>query len=191
MDNMYQIVHEVYIHCLSFSVENLHQIVHEIYTRTFLVLFCGESASGDPWGINTVLWLCPSLSTETLKWLSSLPILMQKSFWWWQCSDRHIVSLFPRLHTPPPPHFSPFLISLMVSLDVKYHVYLRMLSDGLYLLSVARKCKSVKPGEDSVVEKRQAHISLIYNRVWNRFLNKNDVSGGIGGSATVIRLTSV
>ena len=23
---------------------------------------------------------------ETLKWLSSLPILMQKSFWWWQCS---------------------------------------------------------------------------------------------------------
>ena len=26
--------------------------------------------------------VCPSLSTETLKWLSSLPILMQESFWW-------------------------------------------------------------------------------------------------------------
>ena len=25
---------------------------------------------------------CPSLPTETLKWLSSLPILMQESFWW-------------------------------------------------------------------------------------------------------------
>ena len=25
---------------------------------------------------------------EILKWLSSLPILMQESFWWWQCSDR-------------------------------------------------------------------------------------------------------
>ena len=36
---------------------------------------------------------------ETLKWLSSLPILMQESFWWWQCSDRYITYLFP----PPPP----------------------------------------------------------------------------------------
>ena len=25
---------------------------------------------------------CPSLPTETLKWLSSLPIFMQESFWW-------------------------------------------------------------------------------------------------------------
>ena len=31
-------------------------------------------------------------SYETLKWLSSLPTLMQKSFWW-QCSDRYIISL--------------------------------------------------------------------------------------------------
>ena len=45
------------------------------------------------------LWLWPSLPTETLKWLSSLPILMpQKSFWWWQRSDRYIISL------PPPPY---------------------------------------------------------------------------------------
>ena len=75
--------------------------------------------------VNTAfLWLCPSLpATETLKWLSSLPILMQESFWWWQCSDRYIISLFP----PPPPSLPPFppsLISLVVSVDVKHHVYL-------------------------------------------------------------------
>ena len=38
---------------------------------------------------------------------------MQESFWWWQCSDRYIISLFPHLHTPLPPS----LISLMVSVD--------------------------------------------------------------------------
>ena len=42
------------------------------------------------WFVGTVLWLCPSLPTETLKWLSSLPIWMQKSFRWWQCNDRYI-----------------------------------------------------------------------------------------------------
>ena len=40
---------------------------------------------------------------ETLKWLSSLPTLMQESFWWRQCSDRYIISLSPHLHTPFPP----------------------------------------------------------------------------------------
>ena len=77
--------------------------------------------------MDTVLWLCPSLPTETLKWLSSLPILMQESFWWWQRGDRYIISLFPHLHTPPPPPPpppSPSLISLMVSVDVKHHVYI-------------------------------------------------------------------
>ena len=57
---------------------------------------------------------------ETLKWLSSLPILMQQSFWWWQCSDRYIISLFPPSIPPP---FSPSLISLVVFVDVKHHVY--------------------------------------------------------------------
>ena len=73
--------------------------------------------------MDSVLWLCPSLPTETLKCLSSLPILMQESFWWWQCSDRYIISLFPHLHNPLPP-FSPSLINLMVSVDIKHHVYL-------------------------------------------------------------------
>ena len=42
---------------------------------------------------------------------------MQVSFWWWQYSDRYIISLFPHIHTPS-------LKSLMVCVDVKHHVYL-------------------------------------------------------------------
>ena len=45
---------------------------------------------------------------------------MQESFWRWQCSDRYIISLSPNLHTP----FSPSIISLMVSVDLKHYVYL-------------------------------------------------------------------
>ena len=37
------------------------------------------------WLMDTVLWLCLSIN-EKLKRLSSLPILMQASFWWWRCS---------------------------------------------------------------------------------------------------------
>ena len=61
-------------------------------------------------------------NNETVKWLSPLPIFMWESFWWWQCSNRYMVSLFPHLHTLFP-SFSPSLISLMVSVDVKHHVY--------------------------------------------------------------------
>ena len=70
--------------------------------------------------VDTILWLCPSqlMNYETLKWLSSLPTLMQKSFWWWQCNNRYIISL------PPYSPFSPSLICLMVSVAVKHHVYL-------------------------------------------------------------------
>ena len=46
----------------------------------------------------------------------------QESLWWWQYSDQYIISLFPYLRTLFPP-FSPFLISLMVSVDVKHRVY--------------------------------------------------------------------
>ena len=91
------------------------RVSHLICSRPHLVLRL--------WFVDTVLLLCPSLPTEILNWLSSLPILMQKSFWWWQCSDRYIISLSPHLHTPFPP-FCPSLISLMVSVDVKHHVYL-------------------------------------------------------------------
>ena len=86
--------------------------------------------------MDTVLWLCPSLPTETLKWLSLLPILMQESVWWWQCSAKYIISLFPHLHTSFPT-FSPSLINLMVSVDAKHHVYL--LSDtDTHTLTIAR-----------------------------------------------------
>ena len=49
-----------------------------------------------------------------------MPILMQKSFWWWQLrSNRYIISLFPHLPTlDNKPH------AVMVSVDVKHHVYL-------------------------------------------------------------------
>ena len=49
------------------------------------------------------MWLCQTLTmNETLKWLSSLPILIQESFWWWQCSDRYIISLFHHRQSPVP-----------------------------------------------------------------------------------------
>ena len=67
--------------------------------------------------------LSPTIN-ETLKWLSSLPILTQESFWW--CCDTYIIppsTPTPPLGTPFPP-FSPSLKSLMVSVDVKHHVYL-------------------------------------------------------------------
>ena len=87
-----------------------------------------------------------SLATnKTLKCLSLLPILMQESFWWWQCSDRYIISLSPHLHTPFPP-FSLSLISHTVSADIKHHVYLLslfrhlMTSNARYRDSVLAIC---------------------------------------------------
>ena len=95
------------------------------------IRFGGSPFSSKGYGLcqDTVLWLSASqLSYETLKLLSPLPTLMQKSFGWWQCSDRYTTSL-PT--TPPPPQsiyplppFSPSLISLMVSVDVKQHGYI-------------------------------------------------------------------
>ena len=67
----------------------------------------------------------PLTRTETLKWLSSLPTLMQKSFRWRQCSDRCIISTYI-----PIPLFSPSLLSLVVSVDVKHHVYLLTYARG-------------------------------------------------------------
>ena len=78
--------------------------------------------------------LCPSLPTEILKWLSSLPILMHKSFWWY--SDRYMISLSPHLHTPAFPPFSPSLISCKVS-------FLRTLST-MFTLHIQKLCRPVK-----------------------------------------------
>ena len=78
---------------------------------------------------------------------------MQKSFWWWQCSERYIISLSPHLHTPfPLPPFSPSLINLMVSVDVKHHVYL------LYLLTVACMCFSAINGSGPAYLSELLHV---------------------------------
>ena len=49
---------------------------------------------------------------------------MQESFWWWQCNDGYIISQPHPIPTPTPTPFSPSLISLVVSVDVKHHGYL-------------------------------------------------------------------
>ena len=49
------------------------------------------------WSVHTALSRCPPppphthTLNETFKWLSSLPMLLQESFWWWQCSDRYMI----------------------------------------------------------------------------------------------------
>ena len=85
-------------------------------------------------------------SYETLKWLSSLPILMQGSFWWWQCSDRYIISLSSTSVPRPPPPPSPVPNKpFTVSVDVKLHVYSQkwILSSGIcnYLQVTLSACR--------------------------------------------------
>ena len=72
--------------------------------------------------MDTVLFVTLSLTiNETLEWLPSLPILIQESFCWRQCSDRYIY-IYIKFPSPPP---LSSLINLVVSVDVKHHVYLR------------------------------------------------------------------
>ena len=66
---------------------------------------------------------------------------MQESFWWWQCSDRYNYNL----PLPPPPYplppVSPSLISFMVSVHVKHHVYLLYQRSGALSISVTEECQ--------------------------------------------------
>ena len=78
---------------------------------------------------------------------------MQESFWWWQCSDWYIISLFPHLHTP----FSPSLISLVVSVDVIHTMFTYLLT---YLLEVFQ-------GHI----KTNSHINYIYAVIEQRWRN--------------------
>ena len=58
------------------------------------------------------LWLCPSqLMKHYLKWLSSLPILMQESFWWWYHNVKYSLPLPLKFRSPP--------VSLRKQLGVK------------------------------------------------------------------------
>ena len=45
-------------------------------------------------------------NNETLQWFSSLLTLMQESLWWWQCSDRYIIST-PHPQPPSLPYYPP------------------------------------------------------------------------------------
>ena len=71
---------------------------------------------------------------------------MQQSFWWWQCTDWHILFLSPHLHTPFPT-LSPSLISLMVYVDVKHHVYLNCCSQSQSRTTV---CAALHNGQTSI-----------------------------------------
>ena len=55
--------------------------------------FCFSSpfSSKRLWFVDTVLWPRPSQLTK----MALIALLMQESFWWWQCSDMFIISLFP------------------------------------------------------------------------------------------------
>ena len=95
----------------------LYIIIHECVSRFGLVVrrWAGKQrnlGSNPPWlSFLFESWHCLLTMSftinGTLKWLSSLPILMQESFWWWQCSDIGILSPPPPpTHTliSPPPH---------------------------------------------------------------------------------------
>ena len=71
---------------------------------------------------------------------------MQESFWWWYC-NRHIISS-PHLHTPFPP-FSLSLISLMVSVDVKHHVYLLIIT--MIRMGVVSPCWTEIPDQNIII----------------------------------------
>ena len=89
---------------------------------------------------------------------------MQESLWWWQCSDRYIIALFPHLHTLP---ISPSLISLMVSVDVKHHVYLLANSLHIFYASTPplpcwkKKGKKIGPMFDGTTQK-VTHFNLTF-----------------------------
>ena len=67
---------------------------------------------------------------------------------------RYIISLSPHLYPPPTPHaFSPSLISLMDSVDVKHHVY-------LLTKPVDLRGKAVGSGEVPAADCRLRHFVI-------------------------------
>ena len=65
---------------------------------------------------------------------------MQVSFWWWQCSERYINSL-SLISIHPSPSFSPSQIRLVVSVDVKHHVYLLAVTiRKVSMMSLSHSC---------------------------------------------------
>ena len=89
--------------------------------------------------VDIVIWLCP------WQWNIKMALIathhQQESPWWWQCSDKWLISLLPHLHTPFAP-FSPSLISLVVSVAVKHHVYLI----NYFSIGVLEGCRKARHG---------------------------------------------
>ena len=81
--------------------------------------------------VSTTVLIITTGMTSALRWAAVRAILMFHN-----CEGQsiatgiYIISLFPHLHPP----FAPSLISLMVSVDVKHHVYL--LTYSTYILPV-------------------------------------------------------
>ena len=97
--------------------------------------------------------------------LTAAAILMQESFWWWQCSDRYNDLPLPRPPYPLP-SFSPSLMSLVVSLDVKHHVYLLTTLEShatraQWVCSTAEYsslCKSSQQQEVQILKSEDFHV---------------------------------
>ena len=62
--------------------------------RTLVQIHIGSPFSSKVMACGHCLVTLSLTINETLNWLASLPILMQESFWWWQCSDRYKYSSF-------------------------------------------------------------------------------------------------
>ena len=88
-----------------------------------------------------------------------------------ECSDRYIISLFPHLHTPFPP-FSPSLISLVVSVDVKHHVYLLHSPFLLVLRFIQPDVKGVNETLKINTKTSQGPVLRIFTREVDSFLNE-------------------
>ena len=117
------------------------------------------------WKITKGIHSCKPVSlNRPIKWYR-----LMKSYWWWQYSDRSIISHSPHLHIPIPP-FSPSLISLMVSVDIKHHVYL-LTHTAVYFILRLSKAQKLQPCHHFVPQA----MSLSCMTMWWAKLHGNDV----------------
>ena len=108
---------------------------------------------------------------------------MQESLWWWQYSGRYIISLFPHLHTPFPP-FSPSLISLMVSVEIKHHVYFTLHGgvcggggggNGEGGGGLAAGCENCRPVDSGRTQAKKLKNFVSSSSTWKEFSSKYTV----------------
>ena len=89
----------IHLHLSSLSIF-LIQVTFKLSMKTFISIMFKPPSSKD---LHSVVRLILSLLPFHINIYLSLPILMQELLWWWQCSDRYIISLFPHhpLHPIP------------------------------------------------------------------------------------------